>query len=609
MFGKLKMKIGLIAGVLLSCNAFAQVSIIPRPQELIEKQAGESFVISPKTVIVVADKRMQPVADFFNDYLRQVYGFTLKTSKKSAGADRIVLGVAKVDGAVNGAYSMDVSKSSVSITANDESGVFYGMQTLLQLLPVQKTQALNIPAVQIKDAPRYQYRGMMLDVGRHFFPVEFVKKYIDYMALHKMNNLHWHLTEDQGWRIEIKKYPKLAEVAAYRNGTIIGHFPGTGNDGIRYGGFYTQEEIKDIVQYAAKRYINVVPEIEMPGHSSAALTAYPSLGCTGGPYKVQETWGVFNDVYCAGNDSVYSFLEDVIDEVLALFPSKYIHVGGDECPKESWKKCAKCQQRIKALHLKDEHELQSYFIQRMEKYINSKGRTLIGWDEILEGGLAPNAVVMSWRGEKGGIEAAKQKHDVIMTPNSHMYFDHYQGKSSTEPLAIGGYTTLEKVYSYNPTPKELTADEGKFVKGVQANLWTEYIPTTAQVEYMIMPRMAALAEVAWTQPQQKSWEDFSQRMDQQYKRYQALGVNYSKSAYDVRQTILLESVAAKATVTLATDFRSSNIYYTVDGSEPTVNAKLYTKPFDVRKSATIKAATFKDGMQVGKTSVQQVVIN
>jgi hexosaminidase len=314
-------------------------------------------------------------------------------------------------------------------------------------------------------------------------------------------------------------------------------------------------------------------------------------------------------VYCAGNDSVFTFLQDVLDEVLALFPSKYIHIGGDECPKDRWKECAKCQQRIKDLHLKDEHELQSYFVQRMEKYLNTKGRALIGWDEILEGGLAPNAIVMSWRGEKGGIEAAKQKHEVIMTPNSHVYFDAYQGKPSQEPLAIGGYTTLEKVYSYNPTPKELTAEEAKYVKGVQANLWTEYILSPEHAEYMTMPRMAALSEVAWTQPEQKSWDDFKQRMEKQYQRYDALGINYAKSTYDVRQSILLESARSRATVSLETDAHEPRIYYTLDGTEPSVEAKQYTKPFDVRKSVTIKAAAFREGRQVGKTSVQQLVIN
>jgi hexosaminidase len=594
---------------LLPVIGFTQLNVIPKPASVVMSQAGDSFAITPKTVLVIGDADLQPTADFFNAYLKAVYGFSLKATKKTTASNAITLGLSKELSNVSGAYAMDIEKGSVSIKGYDESGVFYGMQTLLQLLPVQKSALLNIPLAQIKDAPRYQYRGMMLDVARHFFSVDFVKKFIDYLALHKMNYMHWHLTDDQGWRIEIKKYPKLTEVAAFRDGTIIGHFPGTGNDGKRYGGYYTQKEIKEVVQYAAKRYITIVPEIEMPGHASAALAAYPALGCSGGPYKVQQTWGVFNDVYCAGNDTVFHFLQDVLDEVMALFPSKNIHIGGDECPKESWKKCARCQQRKKEHNLKDEHELQSYFVQRMEKYLNSKGRTLIGWDEILEGGLAPNAVVMSWRGEKGGIEAAKQKHEVIMTPNSHLYFDHFQGKASEEPLAIGGYTPLEKVYSYNPTPKELSLEEGMFVKGVQANLWTEYIPSAEKAEYMVMPRLAALSEVAWTQPEQKNWIDFRQRMERQYQRYGALGINYAKSAYDVRQTILLESVSSKATVSLVTDADVSHIYYTLDGSEPGANSKKYTKPFDVRKSVTIKAAAFKEGKQLGKTSVQQVVLN
>jgi hexosaminidase len=609
MFKKLRKSICPIAIVLFSAPLFAQISIIPKPVELMVSSTADSFAITPKTVIVIENASLQSSADFFNDYIKQLYGFSLKTVKKAAGKNSVYLSIQKNNANVSGAYAMHVNKDGVSISGDDQTGVFYGMQTLLQLLPVQPSQQLNIPVLQIKDEPRYQYRGMMLDVGRHLFPIEFVKKYIDYLALHKMNYFHWHLTEDQGWRIEIKKYPKLAEVAAYRDGTIIGHYPGTANDAKRYGGYYTQKEIKEVVAYAAKRYITVVPEIEMPGHSSAALTAYPSLGCTGGPYQVRQTWGVSKDVYCAGNDSVFTFLQDVLDEVLALFPSKYIHIGGDECPKDRWKECAKCQQRIKDLHLKDEHELQSYFVQRMEKYLNTKGRALIGWDEILEGGLAPNAIVMSWRGEKGGIEAAKQKHEVIMTPNSHVYFDAYQGKPSQEPLAIGGYTTLEKVYSYNPTPKELTAEEAKYVKGVQANLWTEYILSPEHAEYMTMPRMAALSEVAWTQPEQKSWDDFKQRMEKQYQRYDALGINYAKSTYDVRQSILLESARSRATVSLETDAHEPRIYYTLDGTEPSVEAKQYTKPFDVRKSVTIKAAAFREGRQVGKTSVQQLVIN
>jgi hexosaminidase len=615
----------IIGTIVLSKDMFAQVSIIPKPAEVIIPSTAGSFTLTPQTVLVVEHAGLQATADFLNEYLKQVYGFSLKTSKKSVATNAVYLHASKNNNK-GGAYKIEVKDENIAIEGADESGVFYGMQTLLQLLPVQKETTLNIPFIRINDAPRYQYRGMMLDVSRHFFPVDFVKKYIDYLALHKMNYLHWHLTEDQGWRIEIKKYPKLTQAGAWRNGTIIGNYPGAGNDNKKYGGFYTQKEIKDIIQYAAKRYITIVPEIEMPGHASAAIAAFPALSCfpneptkiyknpslasqQSGGKKVQETWGVHDDVFCAGNDSVFTLLQGVLDEVIALFPSKYIHIGGDECPKANWKKCARCQNRIKEHNLKDEHELQSYFIQRIEKYINSKGRTLVGWDEILEGGLAPNAVVMSWRGEKGGIEAAKQRHDVIMTPNSHLYFDHFQGKPSLEPMAIGGYLTLEKVYSYNPTPEALSPEEAKHVQGVQANLWTEYIATPEKAEYMTMPRLAALSEVAWTQPEQKNWEDFKRRMEYQYQRYDAKGINYAKSAFHVRQTIVLESAASKATVSFATDAHAPQIYYTLDGSEPNTNAKLYTKPFELRKSATIKAASFIEGKQLGKTSEQQVVIN
>ncbi len=474
-------------------------------------------------------------ANFLNEYLQQVYGFTLKVSTKNApGA--IHLNYEKMEYAIPGAYIMQVKKDQVYIAGDNEAGTFYGVQSLVQLLPVEKVAALKIPFVNIKDYPRFQYRGLMLDVGRHFFPVSFVKRYLDYIAMHKMNYFHWHLTEDQGWRIEIKKYPKLTEVGGYRNGTIIGRYPGKGNDSTRYGGFYTQEEVKEIVAYAAKRYITVIPEIEMPGHASAALTAFPNLGCTGGPYKVQETWGVFNDVFCAGNDSVFNFLQDVLDEVIPLFPAQYVHVGGDECPKESWKHCPKCQRRIKDLGLKDEHELQSYFIQRMEKYINGKGKTLIGWDEILEGGLAPNAVVMSWRGEKGGIEAAQQNHDVIMTPGSHVYLDHSQTKNE-DSVTIGGYTTVQKTYSYEPIPKELNEAQAKHVLGAQGNVWTEYMKYPSKVEYMIFPRATALSEVLWSPKEQRNWPDFEKRLQTQFKRYGLWGANYSKAYFDLKASI------------------------------------------------------------------------
>jgi hexosaminidase len=590
-----------------SIQLIAQVNIIPLPLSVFFNPT-DSFTLNKQTIIITEDKSLQASADFLNEYLQQFYKINLPVNVRKTDKNIIRLSVVTSNTSIAGGYTLIVNTNSISITGNDPSGVFYGIQSLVQLFPHQKDN-LTLHGIKITDVPRYQYRGMMLDVCRHFFPVSFVKKYIDNLALHKINYFHWHLTDDQGWRIEIKKYPKLTQVGAYRDGTIIGHYPGTGNDSIKYGGYYTQKEIKEIVAYASKRYITVVPEIEMPGHASAALTAYPYLGCTGGPYIVRQTWGVSKDVFCAGNDSVFTFLENVLDEVMSLFPSKYIHVGGDECPKDRWKECLKCQKRIKDNNLKDEHELQSYFIQRIEKYINSKGRILIGWDEILEGGLAPNAVVMNWHGEKGGIEAAKQKHYVIMTPNAFLYFDQYQGKAADEPLAIGGYNPLSKVYSYNPTPSELTATEEQYLKGVQANLWTEYITTPQQAEYMLTPRIDALSEIAWTQPGLKNFENFKQRMEKQYERYDILGITYSKAVFNVRQTILIETAESKATVSFATDSYKPRIYYTLDGSEPTTKSLLYEKSFIIRKSATIKAGTFKDGKMVGKTSVQQVFVN
>lgn len=620
----LKLKFCFLLLTVFSLHSFSQVSIIPKPQEMVMSASKDSFLVTPQTVILAGNDLLLPTAEFLSSYLKELYGVSLKSSKKPVKGKHISLGLSAQKG-TPGAYTLDVTADGIQITGADESGVFYGMQTLLQLLPPVRTGTPAVPQVSVKDAPRFQYRGVMLDVGRHFFPASFVKKYIDFLALHKMNYLHWHLTEDQGWRIEIRKHPELTQKGAWRNGTIIGHHPGTGNDNTKYGGFYTQNEVRDIVQYAAKRYITVVPEIEMPGHASAAIAAMPSLSCfpdeptdlgkfpsavssmAKGKY-VQETWGVHNDVFCAGNDSVFLMLQDVIDEVVALFPSKYFHIGGDECPKANWKRCPRCQQRMKANNLKDEHELQSYFIQRMEKYINSKGRVLIGWDEILEGGLAPNAMVMSWRGEAGGIEAAKQGHDVIMTPNSHMYIDHYQGKPSLEPLAIGGYLTLERVYSYDPLPAALTAEEAKHVQGVQANLWTEYIESPEKAEYMLMPRLSALSEVAWTAPAQKNWDDFKQRMERQYQRYDMQGFNYATSVYNVRQTVNIDETLGKATVSFATDAHAPEIYYTVDGRDPGTATTLYTKPFELRRTATIKAAVFKNGRQMGKTTVQHVVI-
>lgn len=529
--------------LLMASPGFSQVNIIPRPAEIEVDQQG-AFALNNKTAVVSSDDRSKNATKFLNEYLKEYYGFNLpvKNKGKQKGAVQLV-----IDNAVTGGgYKLDVNNSGVTVRAADGQGIFYGIQTLIQLLPVEKSASLSIPYVKITDQPRFQYRGLHLDVGRHFFPVSFVKKYIDYIALHKMNYFHWHLTEDQGWRIEIKKYPALTKIGGYRNGTIIGHHPGTGNDNKRYGGYYTQEEVKDIVKYAADRYITVIPEIEMPGHSSAAIAAYNWLSCfpsedTQIPHhpstlsaqtkgkKVQETWGVFDDVFCAGNDSTFLFLQDVLDEVLPLFPSKYVHVGGDECPKENWKRCPRCQKRMKDENLKDEHALQSYFIQRMEKYLNGKGRTLIGWDEILEGGLAPNAIVMSWRGEEGGITAAKENHEVIMTPGSHMYFDHSQLKPE-DSLTIGGYTTVEKVYSYEPVPKELPKDKEGFILGAQANLWTEYITNPAKVEYQIFPRLSALSEVLWSGKEVRDWNDFKRRLPVQAERYKLWHANYCGKA-------------------------------------------------------------------------------
>jgi N-acetyl-beta-hexosaminidase/alpha-L-fucosidase len=522
------------------------VSIIPEP---VSTQWGQGYFSLNSNTVIVADPSDKSSVQFFNDYLTKLYGLHLSITVSRPASNYISLtrGAATT---AEGAYHLEAASDHIIITAASGPGIFYGVQTLIQLLPLSPFTAtptgyairptattgaassptsgapasFSIPAVNIDDCPRFDYRGLHLDCGRHFFPVEFIKKYIDYIALHKMNYFHWHLTEDQGWRIEIKKYPRLTEVGSCRSGTIIGHAPGTGDDSTEYCGYYTQDQIKEIVKYAADRYITVIPEIELPGHSSAALTAYPNLGCTGGPYHVQHGFGVFKDIFCAGNDSTFQFLQDVMDEVIPLFPAKYIHIGGDECPKDAWKTCPKCQKRMRDLGLKNEEELQSYFVQRMEKYINSKGKQVIGWDEILEGGIAPNATIMSWRGEKGGIEAAKQHHDVIMTPGQYVYFDHAQIRNE-DSLNIGGYLPLQQVYSYEPIPKELAADEQHYILGAQANVWSEYMTNPRKVEYMIFPRLSALSEVLWSPKEKRNWKDFNKRLPAQFKRYALWNAN------------------------------------------------------------------------------------
>lgn len=514
-----------------------EYSIIPQPNELIRK-TGHFMLDENTSIVLMSDSEdMGIVSRSFQSLVQQTVGLELTTKTKGSPTKGDV--VFSIDDAVSEeeGYELLITSNQIKIKARKPVGLFYAIQTLKQLIPLETEAASNhslkIPAVEIKDSPRFQYRGMHLDVARHFFPVEFVKKYIDLIALHKMNTFHWHLTEDQGWRIEIKKYPKLTDIGAWRKETLVGHLRATDEanrifDNKRAGGFYTQEEVKEIVAYAKERFVTIIPEIEMPGHSQAALAAYPELACTSGPFEVATWWGVFYDVYCP-KEETFKFLENVLSEVFELFPSKYIHIGGDECPKERWVESDFCQDLIKKENLGDEHGLQSYFIARMEKFINSKGRAIIGWDEILEGGLAPNATVMSWRGTKGGIEAAKLGHEVIMTPYSHLYFDFYQSDDTeSEPLAIGGFTNVEKVYSYEPIPDELSDEEAKYILGAQANVWTEYIETGTQIEYMVLPRMTALSEVVWSLKEQRNWPDFVARLEDQFRRYDKLGLNYAK---------------------------------------------------------------------------------
>ena len=533
----------------LASKAQNNINIVPMPAEI--KLGKGNFTINRNTQIILEGGGLEKIAKLLNDHLKNTVGFSLPITKTGNSNNKIVLNYERMDFKFPGAYTMDINDKEIYIAGDNEAGIFYGIQTLIQLLSVTNHYPLSIPQLSIADHPRFQYRGMHLDVGRHFFSVEQVKKYIDHLAEYKFNTLHWHLTEDQGWRIEIKKYPKLTSVGAYRNGTIIGSYPGTGNDSIYYGGFYTQQQIKEIVQYAADRYIDIIPEIEMPGHSSAAIAAYPQLSCFpdessaipsntawAGSRKgkqVQQSWGVFEDVLCP-SEYTFKFLEDVLDEVMQLFPSRYIHIGGDESPKESWKRSAFCQQLIKEKKLKDEHGLQSYFIQRVEKYINSKGKKIIGWDEILEGGLAPNATVMSWRGETGGIAAAKQDHDVIMTPENPLYLNHAQSKNE-DSVTQGGYNPLENVYNYEPVPTELNEAQSKHILGAQGNMWSEHLKNEKKLEYMLFPRLAALSEVLWSPKEKRNFNDFEKRLPGIFKRLDNRGINYSNAYYYLKDSL------------------------------------------------------------------------
>lgn len=530
-----------------------EISLIPLPVATNFKGSSSPFQLGPNSKISINSDSLRASADFLNNYLQKYFKLSLAISYLPEKQNTISLIVDPRLSKQKDSYLLDVSVDGVKITGNSDAAVFYGMQTLIQLLPSNASASLTLPAVNIIDYPRFDYRGMHLDVSRHFFDVAFIKKYIDYLALHKMNYFHWHLTDDHGWRIEIKKYPKLTEIGAWRKGSIIGLWPGLGNegikyqvlpteikitpkdaeiktDGIRHGGFYTQEQIKEVIAYATKRYITIIPEIEMPAHSMALLAAYPELGTEPNKkYEVAQTWGMMNKYnnVLQPTEKTFRFLEDVLAEVMALFPSPYIHIGGDEGSKVWWRSSKVAQQIMKDNNLKDESALQSYFIHRIEKFVNSKGKTIIGWDEILDGGLAPNAIVMSWRGEKGGIAAAQQSHKVIMTPEEKLYFNHKQFMQE-DSLTANKYLPLQTVYDYEPVPPVLTPTQTPYIWGAQGNLWTEYIANPAKVEYMIFPRLDALSEMLWTPKDQRNYNDFMKRMKTQFKRYDLMGITYSK---------------------------------------------------------------------------------
>lgn len=546
--------------------------IVPQPQQ-ISFNIDQHYTISSKVELLAKTTVATDALGFLQGYFENRTWPNHMTKNDHADVTFV-----NDDVLPNEAYELSVDHKGVKIVASSSAGFFYGVQSLIQMLPTDKKIA-SLPYLDIKDTPRFSWRGLHLDVGRHFYPVDFVKKYIDLMAFYKLNTFHWHLTEDQGWRIEIKKYPKLTEIGSQRKETMVAkNFNPYKGDGEVYGGFYTQDEVRDIVAYAAERQITVVPEIEMPGHSLGALAAYPELGCGPGPYEVGTRWGVYDDIYCP-SEKTFGFLEDVLTEVIDLFPGEYIHIGGDEAPKAVWKKSALAQQVINREGLKDEFELQSYFIKRIEKFLVSKGKKLIGWDEILEGGLAPEATVMSWRGEKGGIEAAENGHDVVMSPNSDMYFDHYQANPEKEPLAIGGFTTLEDVYTYEPIPAALDQQHHKHVLGAQANVWTEYMRTTDYVEYMAYPRVVGLAEAVWTQPENKDWTRFQEKMSTQYSLLDARNVNYHISAPEGLVNGL--TLGDKETIELKSSFNKAKIYYSIDGSDPDQTASLYKGPFEI----------------------------
>jgi len=591
----------------------SELALIPQPQKMV---LGESsFRFKKSTRLVVESVEQKLIADYFSGFFEKATGWKLDILVGgNEGSNQVYF---KTEPMLNPeAYTLEVQKNRIVIKAAQPAGFFYAVQTLRQLLPAEiesspnaKTMEWLVPVISISDSPTFKWRGFMLDVSRHFFTKEEVLRMIDNLALHKINTLHLHLVDDQGWRIEIKKYPKLTEIGAWRVNHEDKHWNSRPKQQIgetaTYGGFYTQNDIREMVAYAQKRFITIIPEIEMPAHVTAALAAYPQYACTGGPFTVLPggVWPI-TDIYCAGKDSTFLFLEDILTEVAGLFPSKYIHIGGDEATKTEWEKCPDCKKRLKVEKLKNVHELQSYFIKRIEKFLHSKGKVLLGWDEILEGGLPAEATVMSWRGFEGGIEAANQGHDVVMTPKSFCYIDYYQGPAEQEPLAIGGYLPLSKVYEFNPIPEGLSAEVAKHILGGQANLWTEYIPDLKHAEYMTFPRVSAIAEALWSPKEVRSWISFSQRIQLFMKRYEQMGINYSKSAYKVIAKAQFDEESKQLAVTLKSELEGIEIHYTTEGSEPGTWSPVYKKPINLDKSTDLKAAPMVNGNFAEKTISQ-----
>ena len=581
-----------------------EVQIIPAPQK-VEIKSGR-FILSGDTFLK-SDEELTAAAKFLGEFIRKGAGISLNDEP---GGKIIHFSYDETIGSPE-AYKIKISRDSLNVYASHGKGALHAVQTLRQMMPVSvesnefMEKSISIPCVEIEDEPRFDYRGMHLDVGRHFFSVEFIKKYIDALALLKFNTFHWHLTEEQGWRVEIKAFPKLNEIASFRKETLVGHYNDSPQkfDGKRYGGYYSREEIKEIAEYAGNKYITVIPEIEMPGHSQAVIAAYPELGCTGEEVEVATKWGVFEDIYCS-KEETFEFLEQVLDEVLELFPGEYIHIGGDEAPKSNWKACDACQKRISEEGLNDEHELQAYFIKRIEKYLNSKGRQIIGWDEILEGGLAPNATVMSWRGVQGAVEAAKMGHRVIMTPTSHCYFDYYQSESESEPLAIGGFLPLRKVYEFNPIPEELNQAEASNVWGGQANVWTEYMKEPEQVEYMIFPRILAMSEVLWSDPELRDYDEFVGRVENFHERLKKMDYNYADHLHEISTRMEMSPGAGK--LYLETESNSAEVRFTTDNTTPDPGSKVYRRPISIERNTTVKAAVFDDKGNIKSSFTEEI---